>query len=301
MYEHYLHYVPAHATKLREFVVNLVTGYCNLCDHLVVPSQSVAQIIGARGVTTPLDVVPTGVYTEPFAKGDGAGFRAFHGISRDGFVAGYVGRLAPEKNLAFLAEAVRTFAGRNRRGHFLVVGSGPSAGEIRRLFLAHRAIDRLHLAGSLEGQELIDAYHAMDVFVFASQSETQGMVLTEAMAAGRPVVAVDAPGVREVVEDGRNGRLLDSQDNQTFAAAIEEMARATPAQATEYSRAARATAEQFSMKKSAQKLAHVYEGLVQREKSRLRDEHPWHRAIEEIKAEWELIRNVAEAASHTFG
>ena len=67
---------------------------------------------------------------------------------------------------------------------------------------------RLHLVGSLEGQALVDAYHAMDVFVFASCTETQGMVLTEAMAAGKPVVALDGPGVREVVRDGCNGRLL---------------------------------------------------------------------------------------------
>jgi 1,2-diacylglycerol 3-alpha-glucosyltransferase len=68
--------------------------------------------------------------------------------------------------------------------------------------------DRLHLAGMLKGKDLVDAYHAMDVFVFASQSETQGLVVTEAMAAGIPVVAVDAPGVREVVKDFVNGRLM---------------------------------------------------------------------------------------------
>ena len=60
-------------------------------------------------------------------------------------------------------------------------------------------MERLHLPGSLDGQVLADAYHAMDVFVFASRTETQGMVLTEAMAAGKPVVALDAPGVREVL------------------------------------------------------------------------------------------------------
>ena len=71
------------------------------------------------------------------------------------------------------------------------------------------------------GKELVDAYHAMDVFAFASQSETQGLVVTEAMAAGIPVVAVDAPGVREVVKDGVNGRLIINENIEDFVASLE--------------------------------------------------------------------------------
>lgn len=300
MYEHYLHYVPAHAKRLREFVINLVVGYCNLCDYLIAPSQSVAQVIRQRSIATPFDIVPTGVYAESFAHGDGAGFRAAHGIPADSFVAGYVGRLAPEKNLSFLAEAVRTYLRRTDRAHFLVAGSGPSEGEIRKICQATDVAGRLHLVGSLQGQALVDAYHAMDVFVFASQSETQGLVLVEAMAAGKPVVAVDATGVREVVQDGKNGRLLKSEDSGAFAAAIEEVARATPAQRAAFAEAAQATARRFSMGTCSQKLARIYENLAQRKPASARDERLWHRAIEEIKAEWELLRKVAEAASHTF-
>ncbi|MBN1363082.1 MAG: glycosyltransferase [Sedimentisphaerales bacterium] len=300
MYERYLHYVPSHAKRLREFVINLVTRYCNLCDHLIAPSESVAQVIRSRDITTPFDVVPTGVYPERFAHGDGAAFRASHDIPSDAFVAGYVGRLAPEKNLTFLADAVQTFISKTEGGHFLVVGKGPSQSDIRDLFATDELTGRLHLAGSLEGQALTDAYHAMDVFVFASQSETQGMVVIEAMAAGKPVVAVDATGIREVVKDGRNGRLLKSEDRDAFAAALREMAQASDERMADYRRAARATAQEFSMQKSAQKLARIYDEVVQREPPSSRDESLLHRAIEEVKAEWELLRNIAEAASQTF-
>ncbi len=300
MYERYLHYVPSHAKRLREFVINLVTRYCNLCDHIVAPSESVAKVIRSRNISTPFDIVPTGIYTESFAQGDAAGFRAAHGIPADRFVAGYVGRLAPEKNLGFLAQAVAASVRMDERGHFLVVGKGPSETEIRNLFRKEGMADRLHLVGSLEGQELTDAYHAMDTFVFASQSETQGMVVIEAMAAGKPVIAVDATGIREVVNDGRNGRLLESENQDTFAAALRDMAQATPRQKAKYSEAARATAQEFSMQKSAQKLARIYDEVMQRKPPSSRDEHVLHRAIEEVKAEWELIRNIAEAASETF-
>lgn len=300
MYEHYLHYVPAHAKRLHQFVINFVTGYCNLCDHVIAPSRSVADIIHARGVEAPIDIVPTGVYTERFERGDGRAFRRLWGIPERAFVAGYVGRLAPEKNLTFLAEAVGRFVTKTANGHFLVVGSGPSEQNVREVFDRQGNSDRLHLVGSLEEQALIDAYHAMDVFVFASHTETQGMVLTEAMAAGRPVVAIDAPGVREVVKDRENGRLLRSEDARAFADALEGFARAKRDQSHASERAARATAAEFTMVNSAQRLVEVYEKVLGREGRESKDESAWGGAIEEIKAEWELLKNIAEAASQTF-
>jgi glycosyltransferase involved in cell wall biosynthesis len=300
MYEHYLHYVPAEASRMREFVISLVTGYCNLCDCVVAPSRSVAEILRERGVETPIEIIPTGVDVQQYEKGDGAAFRCRHGIPRRAFVAGYVGRLAPEKNLPFLAEGMRAFASRTRRSHFLVVGSGPSSQEIRKVFRDAGLRRRLHLVGSLEGQDLVDAYHAMDVFVFASHSETQGMVLTEAMAAGRPVVALDASGVREVVVDGRNGRLLDSQDPEEFAAAVDGIASASSQQREQLGRAAVETAREFSMERCARDLMTVYERLAGVRTVTAKDESVWRQTMEEVKGEWELLRNMAGAVGHAI-
>jgi len=295
MYEHYVHYVPTGANRLREFVIALVTGYCNLCDCVVAPSQSVAAILRERGVQTPIRIVPTGVDLRRFAPGDGQAFRRSHRIPKHAFVAGYVGRLAPEKNLLFLAEAVSRQIARMRCGHFLVVGSGPSAQEIREVFVRDGQRRRLHLVGSLDGQDLVDAYHALDLFVFASYSETQGMVLTEAMAAGKPVVALDAPGVREVVADGYNGRLLPSPSVAGFAAAIGEIDSASSLERQELQQAARETAQRFSMDRCGRELLSVYDELLSRQPRGPKDESVWHHAMEEIKAEWELLKNMAEA------
>jgi 1,2-diacylglycerol 3-alpha-glucosyltransferase len=298
MYEHYIHYVPTGASRLREFVITLVTGYCNLCDCVIAPSESVAAILLERGVRTPLEVVPTGVDVPRFAGGDGPGFRRAHRIPQKAFVAGYVGRLAPEKNLSFLAEAVCTHLAGTRCGHFLVVGAGPSAAEIRELFGRAGLRGRLHLVGSLEGQDLVDAYHAMDVFVFASYSETQGMVLTEAMAAGKPVVALDGPGVREVVVDGYNGRLLATADADDFAATIGRIEAASVRERQQWATATRETAERFSICESGRKLLGIYDQLWNRRHSEPRDESVWHHAMEEIRVEWELLKNMAEALGH---
>ena len=105
----------------------------------------------------------------------------------------------------------------------------------------------------------------MDVFVFASRSETQGMVLTEAMAAGKPVVALDAPGVREVVADRRNGRLLTLDRLEDFAAALDEIGAAPMAWRKELEQAARETAERFSMYRCGRGLLSIYRHLLRQQ------------------------------------
>jgi glycosyltransferase involved in cell wall biosynthesis len=300
MYEHYLHYVPTHAKRMQQFVINLVTGYCSLCDQVIAPSESVAEIIRSRGVASPIAVVPTGVDTKKFAQGDGLSFRRSHGIPAEAVVAGYVGRLAPEKNLTFLAQAMRAYASSCPKGHFLVVGSGPSQDDVRSAFGDSEFTDRLHLAGSLEGQELIDAYHAVNVFVFASHTETQGMVLTEAMAAGKPVVAVDAPGVREVVADGLNGRLLDRDDSKAFAIATRQVATSATSKLDAMRREARETARRFSMEATTRQLVDTYDGLMAGRPRKASGESAWKHAVEDVKAEWDLLKNVAEAATETL-
>lgn len=300
MYEHYLHYVPAEAKRMRDFVIALATGYCNLCDRVIAPSESVADVLRERGVATPIAVIPTGVDVQRFGRGDGSAFRRKHGIPKNARLAGYVGRLAPEKNLSFLARAICRWTADCPDGHFLVVGSGPSAESIRQTFVAGDLAERLHLVGSLDGQELVDAYHAMDAFVFASYSETQGMVLTEAMAAGTPVVALSGPGVREVIDDGQNGRLLEFEDEGQFAEAVAEVAEAPASRRQAFDDATRSTAQEFSLEQSGQKLLRVYEDLMKQGSWGPRDESAWRQAREEIKAEWELLKNMAEAVGNAF-
>lgn len=302
MYEQYTHYVPGDSKALKRFVVNLSTSYANLCDCVFAPSESVAAILRERGVEAPIEVVPTGVRLARFTGGSGAGFRAAAQIPPDAFVVGHVGRLAPEKNLGFLAEAVAAFAAAEPRAHFLVVGGGPSHGAIRETFARHGVDGRLHLMGVLDQILLISAYCAMDVFAFASKTETQGMVLTEAMAAGVPVVALDAPGAREVVGDGRNGRLLRIESVADFVAALRWIATLPKPRRARLERGARTTAEAFSLERSADKALAVYERL-RRQSFVARQEayNLWRAARRLIGAEWDLLKGMTRAAGAAPG
>jgi len=300
-YEQYTHYLPGDSAALKHFVIDLVIGYCNLCNRVVAPSESIAQILRSHKVESPIEVIPTGIDPLYFAESDRASPRLRLEIPENAFIVGHVGRLAPEKNLAFLVDAVAQFLLRNPAARFLLVGEGPTReemlGTLARLGLMHR----VHLLGVVDRQVLADAYHCMDVFVFASRSETQGMVLAEAMAAGTPVVALDASGVREIVVDTVNGRLLPEEKVGNFVMALEWLAQLPEDQNAQLRRNAYHTAEQFSQGNCVRKMVDLYTRLTGSEPSLRRiDESGWQSARKMLTKEIEILRNYGHAIEETL-
>jgi len=292
LYEQYTHYVPIDSDKLKNFVIRLATMYANLCSRVVAPSRSIARLLLDRGVSRPIEEIPTGVSVSFFAAGNGKRFRRDSHLPEDAPVIGHVGRLAPEKNLPYLAEAVSIFLEKAPKAHFLVIGDGPSQAEIKQIFADRHLEDRLHLTGEASGNRLRDAYGAMDLFVFSSKSETQGMVLVEAMAAGKPVIALDASGSREVIRDGENGRLLPGDaSTENFAEAIREF-HSKPELARDWSSGARQTAQRFSREACAAKMEKLYRSLLNRHADSLPEVtaeiDPLEALSARIKTEWEL-------------
>jgi 1,2-diacylglycerol 3-alpha-glucosyltransferase len=297
MYEKYTHYVPGDSPQLKRFVIDLTTGYCNLCDAVIAPSETVADLLLRRGVTVPVAVIPTGVDLKVFAGADGPAYRRAAGIPESAFVVGHVGRLAPEKNMEFLADALVGFLARHPGRRFLLVGEGPSKEQLLATFAGHGLSERVHLGGVLQGRELASAYNAMNVFAFASLTETQGMVLTEAMAAGVPVVAIDAPGACEVVRDGGNGRLVPRPEVEAFREALRWVAELGPLERRRLAEGVDATVREFSMPRSAEKQLAFYKSLTGSRPAPLQiDSSPWISARKLIGKEWEILRNIARAA-----
>ncbi len=298
LYEEYTHYVSLKAGGLKRFVMNLATEYANLCDYVFAPSESIARLIKQRGVKTKIDVIPTGIYVDQFAKGDGARFRKKLGIKNEAFIVGTVGRIAPEKNIEFLAQVVIRYLKKNNDSAFLVVGSGTSLDVIKNKFNKAGLSSRLFCTGPLKGQELIDAYHAMNVFAFASHSETQGLVLIESMATGIPVVAVDAPGVREVVDDGVNGRLIEGDDSAKFTAALEWFSSLPDESRHKVKQMSKATADKFSVSCSVNKALSAYEQLLKSQHTlRSLTDNPWMEVLSLIKAEMKLAKSFTKATT----
>jgi glycosyltransferase involved in cell wall biosynthesis len=288
MYEQYTHYVPLDSEALKRFVIQMSTEYCNLCSHVIAPSESVAAVLRERGVTTPITPIPTGIDVAFFGGGNGAEFRRRLGIDGQALVIGHVGRLAAEKNLEYLAQAVGRFLAQRPDAVFLIVGTGDAASAMQRILQAYAQPQRIFMAGSRTGQDLADAYAAMDVFAFSSKSETQGMVLAEAMAAGVPAVALDAPGAREIVND-TNGRLLAAEASaEDFAGALAELTKSRD-QLRQLSVAARQTAREFSLEKCADRVLELYGHLVRDFSRSTADAGPWDRLLARLEIEWNLL------------
>ena len=253
----------------------------------------------SRGVTTPIRVVPTGIDTKALASGNRARGRRQWDIPQDAVVIGHLGRLAPEKNLTYLAEAVATTLKREKNTWLLIVGDGPSREEMEKIFAGHNVAERVRFAGKLTGRALYDAYASMDVFAFASQSETQGMVLAEAMAAGNPVIALDASGAREIVREKKNGRLLAADASTTdFSRALSQVVR-NAALRKKWSQGALEQAANFDRSVTSAKALAFYKEVIaahRRDQPRSEEHSLWERTRERIAIEAQLVADKVGAA-----
>jgi glycosyltransferase involved in cell wall biosynthesis len=239
-----------------------------------------------------MEVIPTGVDVERFSKGDGKAFRQQNQIPLDALVVGHAGRLAPEKNLEFLTNCLIELLKKDPKIHVLIVGLGPSQDLIKDTFKKAGFEKRLHLTGVLHYQHLVDAYFAMDVFAFASLSETQGIVLIEAMAAGVPVVALDAPGAREVVEDYHNGRLLKEMDQKSFVDAVLWVLSRTPEELKTIKQIIRMTVQKYPINTSAKRMLEIYEKVRSRKSISLgKRNSSRYLLLWRMRAEWDLYSN----------
>lgn len=261
-YEEYVHYVPFIPQLSRQVVRLWVRDFCNRCHLIVAPTPSMAEHIRRGGVEVPVEVIPTGIKLAELAGGEPGWLRRRYNVPAEARVLLYVGRLGKEKNLAFLLEAFQEIRRREERAWLVLVGGGVLAGElqeqVRRLGLA----DRIVFTGSLPPEEVGHCYRGADLFVFSSLTETQGLVIAEAMATGLPAVAVRAPGVTDVLEDGVQGYLTGLSQAEFVRKVLELLG--DEQRRLAMAAAARQRAKEFSAERSVERLLQAYQGLLER-------------------------------------
>lgn len=264
-FEEYLHnYVPAlPKAALRALARSLARRQCNALDAVIVPSSAMHDTLAGYGVTAPMHRVPTGIPVEHFRRPASAEFRARHGIPADSPLALFVGRAAHEKNIGFLLEAMVHALKETPRLMLVVAGEGPALPGLRRQAETLGIAAQVCFVGYLDRmRELPDCYAAADLFVFASRTETQGLVLLEAMAAGLPVLAFAALGTREIVEP-RRGALPAPQEPAAFGAALAALI-ADPQRRQAMAREAEEFALEWTTEACGRRLAEVYRSVHDR-------------------------------------
>ena len=262
-FEEYIHhYMPVMPRPLlRSIARNIARSQCNDLDAVVVPSIAMRDTLTGYGVNAPLHILPTGIPISQFATGNGVEFRHRYGIAEDAPLALFVGRVAHEKNIGFLLDATRQVVQHLPSFMLIVAGEGPALPALKRM-AANLGIERHVLfVGYLDRmKELPDCYAAANVFVFASKTETQGLVLLEAMAAGIPVYGIAAMGTCDIIGP-QKGAIAASSDDGEFAAGLTQLL-GDSIQLARMSREAREFAESWSAPERARQLAVLYRSLT---------------------------------------
>jgi 1,2-diacylglycerol 3-alpha-glucosyltransferase len=263
-FEEYLHhYVPALPHALGRLAARHFTrSQCAAVQALIAPSEPMRAVLAGYGVTTPIHVLPTGLPADRFRAGDGAAFRARAGIGPDRSLVTYIGRVAHEKNIGFLVHMFRRVLAQRPEALLVIAGEGPARAGLRETVAQLGLTAHVCFAGYLERDgALLDCYAAADAFVFASRTETQGLVLLEAMAQGAPIVSTAELGTRSILLP-ESGALVVPEDEAAFAAAVVRVLGDASLRAQLRERG-RSYARSWSSATMARKLLEIYRDLAQ--------------------------------------
>lgn len=268
MYDQYVHYVPFARSFTKELAQRISRDFCNQCDLVLVPTGVVGDYLRGIGVQTPVSRVPTGIKLSEYQSGDREWLRQRYHIAPGDKVLVFVGRLGQEKNIGFLMESFYYVNREMNNTCLVLVGGGPEEEELKNKAVELNISERVVFTGTLPPGEVANCYTGSDLFVFSSVTETQGLVIAEAKAAGLPVVAVGAYGVSEMVEDGVDGYLTEQEPIQLAQKILHILKH--DALWKEMSCKARLNAEKLSSSNCTAKLVDCYMELLKSNKKKLK-------------------------------
>lgn len=254
----YTHYFLGGKVLRPRAVEKVVELYCNVCDYVIAPADYVKDELLEFGVKKPIVVIPNGVDTNKFKPGKSNFLRNKLKLSNTDKIVLYVGRLAKEKSVDFL---INSFAKIKEKNVYLVlVGDGPERQNLEKLIRKLGLLEKVLLTGFVEHANLVDVYNSADVFVFSSSTETQGMVIPEAMSCGLPILTIKDKVFVQFIEDNVSGFMVDKKQT-IFAQKLENILQDKDLR-TRISKGARQKSLEFSLSEVAKKFENLYKQLV---------------------------------------
>lgn len=255
---------------------------CREVDLVIAPSEGLRRVLVGFGVQSPIVVLPNGIDLEPFRRPpEGAVLPRDLGLEPGGVVLVYVGRLGPEKNLAFLMRAFAGVASAYPEARLVLVGDGPERDNLEDRVRLAGLQGRVGFTGLVDYAALPDYLAMSDAFVTASVTEVHPLTVIEAMASGLPVLGIASPGIEDTVEDGVTGYLC-SDDLPAFTAKMARLV-AEPARRIEMGNLARKSADSFAIERTSARLLQQYEKLVaERPRRERRPRMMWQRLVDRL-------------------
>jgi glycosyltransferase involved in cell wall biosynthesis len=263
LFEEYLHhYVPVLPRVLgRSLARSFTRSQCAQLHALVAPSEPMRDLLREYGVRTRIEVIPTGLPADRYVPGEGLRFREQFGIELSRPLLLYVGRVAHEKNIGFLLHAFAALRRTHPQALLAIAGEGPARASLQELTQQLALNSHVRFIGYLERERALrDCYAAADIFVFASRTETQGLVLLEALAQGCPVVSTAHLGTASILKNGCGACVVPEKIEafaQALAALLDE-----PTRAARLAAEARRYAQSWASAQMAQRLAALYRDLT---------------------------------------
>lgn len=217
LWNRYAHYFLKGKIVTPKIIERATKIFGNRADHLIAPTKRVEEELKSYGVKKPITVVPSGIDTGKF-KNAKEGFLKSKINLRNKPILLYVGRLGREKSVDFIIGSFVHVNKQNKNAHLVLIGDGPEKKKLKLLAKNLGVEKNTHFLGEVKNEEVQNFYKDAAVFVFSSTTETQGLVVPEALSAGVPVVAIDDPAF-ECIKNGENGFLV-KRDKKEFASKI---------------------------------------------------------------------------------
>jgi len=258
LFSRYVHNVPFVPEKPAQIlIVNYLKFFCNQADTIIVPSEMVRRLLVARKVKKPIEVIPTGLRLNQIKnRNQAAEVRNKFKIPNGAKLLLYSGRISQEKNIPFLLQAFEKVRQAEPNTYLLMVGGGPKLSDYKKL-----AGQQVVFSGQLPRQEVLDCCFSADLFVYASITETQGLVLTEAKACGLAVAALFGGGISDVIKNGIDG-YITSRNIDVFIEHILRLLRDDNLRKEMGAKAKEDAHNRFSSISVAKRIESVYNRLI---------------------------------------
>jgi len=263
-YEDYHHYVPFIPENIsRKFIRKITTKYSNQCGAIIAPSTAIKKLLIDHQIKAPISIIPSGIDIDNFAKdaGQREKIREKYQIKKDDVALITACRLTEEKNVGFLARSFNKIKKSCGNAKFLIVGDGAARKELEQMAIEFGIKDSIIFTGLVNKEEIINLYQASDIFIFASLTETQGLVAVEAMAAGNPVVAVKASGIEDMIINGEDG-FLTSESEEEFSNSVIKIINDKNLR-EKMSARAKINSQRFSIEPWVEKVVELYKTIKQ--------------------------------------
>jgi 1,2-diacylglycerol 3-alpha-glucosyltransferase len=256
-YDQYTRYVPIIRKRAKKFLYDFLKNFCNKCNLIIAPSQSIQRVIRSYGTKTPIQVVPNGIDIKRFQTVKGISTpRILSRLKPNYKIILYTGRVAREKNIDFIVKALKIAITEYPEVYLVIVGNGSALKSLMKLTARIGLTGQVIFTGKVSYNQITNYYHAADFFMTASKTEVHPLVLLEALASGLPIIAVDAIGTSDIITENKTG-YLTREDLDEFAKKIVYLLK-NPVRLNMMSEEALRKSKEYSIPATAKKMVKAY-------------------------------------------